>query len=173
MSAPTVVYELMYTDSTVIDSTRTTHAGSPTNYWFSRNLPGSGKAMLDSTIDGHNCEVSQFQFSGHGQGNYVTNFKFYVANRNAVATDMTFLYKATSTFADPSGYTDADIYNYTADFSDCPVSVPGTPNINTRTGWNAYDDPTFTEFIFFGVAIEAQKTTGTGTWNTKLLYQYT
>jgi len=173
MSAPTTISEIIYSDGTVIDSTRTTQAGSATTYWVARNLPASGKATLDSTINNNNCEVFNFYFAGHGAGNYVTNFKFYVSDTNAVANDMTFMYYVTDTFTDPSTYTDADIYNMTGDWTTCPTSVPAAVNVGTLTGYNAYDDPTYTQYIYFAVVVEAGKTTGTASWKTKLLYQYT
>jgi len=173
MSAPTVIKEILFTDGTTIDSTRSTQAGSAVNYWTARNLPSSGKATLDSSVGGYNCEVSQFYFSGHGSGNYVTGFRYYITDRNSVAQDMTHMMYASDTFTNPSGVTDADIYNMTGDWTTAFTSVPDTTNVDTRTGFNPTDDPTFTQFIFNGVVIEANKTTGTATWKSKLLYQYT
>ena len=173
MAAPTVIKEIMYTDATVVDSTRSTHVASATSYWISRNLPQTGQATLDSTIGGYNCEVMQFYFSGHGEGNYITNFKFYVSDRNAVATDMTYMYKVSGTFANPSGVSDADIYTPAADWSSCPVAVPDTTNLLPYSGYVATNDPMVTQFVNFGVVVEASKTTGTAGWKTRLLYQYT
>lgn len=173
MSQPSTIQEIMYTDSTVVDSTRTTNAGSYSSYWYSRNLPASGKATLDSTIGGYNCEVSQYYFAGHGSGNYITNFKYYIGNRNTVAQDMTHMFYDTSTFANPSGITDADIYDEVGSWAEAPTSVPGSPNIDTYVGYLETDDPTVTNFIYAGIAVEAGKTTGTGTWEVRLLYQYT
>ena len=173
MSQPSEIKELMYSDGTTVDSTRTTQASSFTTYWMSRNLPSSGKSALDSTIDGNNCEVSQYYFAGHGAGNYVTNFKYYIANRNSVAQDMTHMFYDSSTWVNPSTYTDSDVYNEVSGWEQAPTSVPGSQNVLTMSGYTETSDPTMTSYIYAGVAVEAGKSTGTGTWEVRLLYQYT
>jgi len=173
MGAPTVIQEIMYTDGTVLDHTRSTQAGSVTTYWLARNLPTAGQAALDSTIGTFNCEVMQFYFSGHGSGNYVTNFKFYVADRNSVAQDMTHMFYVSDSFSNPSGIADADIYNMTGDWTTCPVAVPDSTNILPYSGYLATDDPLVTQFVYFGIIVEANKTTGSASWKNRLMYQYT
>lgn len=173
MPQPTIVKEIMYADSTLVDHTRSTQAGSVTSYWRARNLPATGQSVLDSTISGNNCEVMQFYFSGHGAGNYVTNFKFYVAERNAVAQDMTHMFYASNTFTNPGGVSDEDVYNMIGDWTTCPTSAPDTTNLVPYTGFTPISDPLVTQFVYFGVVVEANKTTGTASWKTRLLYQYT
>jgi len=173
MGQPTTINEIMYTDGTVIDSTRATNLVAGSNYWVARNLPGSGKSTLDSTIGNFNCEVRRFLFSGHGAGNYVTNFKYYISDQNAVSSDMTHMYYASNIFTDPSTYNDSDIYSMVGDWTTAPTSVPSVPNIYTFLGYNEYDDPAYTQFLYTAVVVEAGKTTGTASWKYKLLYQYT
>lgn len=173
MSEPTAIYELVFNDTSTVDETRTTHLASGACYWMSRNLPGSGKAALDSTVGGNNCEAIQFEFSGHGAGNYVTNFKYYIDNRNAVATDMTHMLRVSTTWVSPDTYTDANIYGYENDWSDAVFSVPDTTNVGTGDGYTETSDPTRTNFIYNAVVVEALKTSGTATWDNILLYQYT
>jgi len=163
----------MYTDSSVIDSTRTTHAGSVTTYWTARNLPSSGKSALDSTIGGYNCEVLKFYFEGHGSGNYVTNFKFYVSDQNAVATDVTFCAYSTDSFTNPSSFDDADLYDFVGDWTEASSTLPASSNLGTDSDFLATDDPTWTQYLYFGVIVEAAATTGTASWKNRLMYQYT
>lgn len=170
---PTIIREIMLTDNSVIDSSRTTQAGSATSYWLSRNLPTTGKSTMDSSIGGSNCEVLKYYFEGHGSGNYVTNFKFYVSDRNAVAEDMTLCSYASNTFTNPSTVSDADIYNFVGDWTECSYTVPASSNVETDGSFSATDDPTWTQLIYFGAVVEAGATTGTSTWNNRLLYQYT
>ena len=66
---PTIIREILFTDNSVVDSSRTTHAGEATSYWLSRNLPTTGKSTMDSTIGGYNCEIIKYYFEGHGSGN--------------------------------------------------------------------------------------------------------
>ena len=173
MSQPTTIYEVMYTDGTVYNSTRSSHIGNASSYWYSRNLPASGKSTLDTTVDGGNCEIALYYFEGHGSGNYVTNYKFYVGNSNAVAQDMTHMFYSSAVFINPTSYSDADIYNETGSWTEAPTTVPGSPNVATMDKIGETDDPTMTEFVYFGVVVEASKSTGTGTWENILLYQYT
>jgi len=173
MAQPSIIREIMYTDSSVIDSTRTTHAGSATSYWTSRNLPSTGKAALDSTIGGFNCEVLRYYFEGHGSGNYVTNFKFYVGDQNAVATDMTFCTYASNTFTNPSSFDDADLYNFVGDWAEASATVPGSSNVAIAADFSSTEDPTWTQLIYFGVVVEAGATSGTSSWKNRILYQYT
>ena len=173
MAQPTTIQELVYNDTSTVDSTRTTQGSPGICYWTPRNLPAAGKAALDSTVGGNNCEVVKFEFSGHGANNYVTNFKYYINNRNAVAQDMTHFFKATDTWVAPNTYSDADIYGFTGDWSHAEVSVPASPNVATDTSYAAYADPTRTQFIYNSVIVEAAKTTGTATWSNVLMYQYT
>lgn len=170
---PSTIQELVYDTTGAIDSTRTTNLGSSTCYWRSRNLPASGYAALDSTIDGNNCEVVRYKFAGHGSGNYVTNFKYYVANRNSVAQDMSHHFRVSSTFTAPSTYDDDDIYLLASGWERTPTSSPGASNVSTHSSYAATDDPTYTQYIYNAVIIGANKTTGTATWDTILLYQYT
>lgn len=170
---PTVIREIMLTDASAVDSTRTTHAASATSYWLARNLPSTGKSTLDSTIGGYNCEVLKYYFSGHGSGNYVTNFKFYVSDRNAVAQDMTFAAYATDTFTEPNTVTESDVYNFTSDWSECEYTTPATSNLATASDTSSIADPTWTQLVYFGVVIESGSTTGTASWKNKILYQYT
>jgi hypothetical protein len=68
---PTTIEERIYTDATTIEEVRTTEVGAATTNWKSTMLPGSGKAMLDSTVGDNNCEVISYYFGGHGEGNYI------------------------------------------------------------------------------------------------------
>lgn len=170
---PTVIEQVMFTDSSVIDSTRSTHAGMATSYWLSRNLPSTGKSTLDSTIGGYNCEVFKYYFAGHGSGNYVTNFKFYVTDRNAIAQDMTFATYASSTFTDPSTIVESDVYNFVGDWTECSYTVPASANVINASDFSSTEDPTWSECIFFSVVVESGATTGTSSWKNRLLYQYT
>jgi hypothetical protein len=170
---PTIIREIMYTDSSVIDSSRSTHAGSATSYWLSRNLPTTGKSTMDSTIGGYNCEVLRYYFEGHGSGNYVTNFKFYVNSRNAVATDMTFCSYSSDTFTEPSTISESDLYNFVGDWTEASYTVPASSNLGTASGFASTEDPTWTQLVYFGVVVESGATTGTSSWRTTILYQYT
>lgn len=170
---PTVIKEIVYTDNSAIDSTRTTHAGAATTYWLSRNLPTAGKSTLDSTVGGFNCEVYKYYFEGHGSGNYVTNFKFYISDKNAVADDMTFCAYFSDTFTNPSTISESDMYNFVGDWTEAVDAIPSTPNLGTDGTSYSNADPTWTKLIYFGVVVEAGATTGTSSWRTRLLYQYT
>jgi len=170
---PTIITEVMLTDNSVVDSSRTSHAASATTYWLSRNLPTTGKSTLDSTIGGYNCEVAKYYFEGHGSGNYVTNFKFYLADRNAVAQDMTFCTYATDTFTEPSTISESDIYNFVGDWEEAEYAIPSSSNLGTDATFASNDDPTWTQLIYFAAVVESGATTGTSSWVNKLLYQYT
>jgi hypothetical protein len=170
---PTTIQEIIYSDNTVVDSTRTTDAGSATSYWFSRNLPATGKSMLDSTVGGYNCEVCKYYFAGHGAGNEVTNFKYYIGNRNSIAQDMTHMFYVEDAWVNPSSWTDSAIYNETGDWGEAPVAAPGSPNVSTSSDYLSTDDPTMSQYIYSGVTVEAAKATGSATWEVRLLYQYT
>jgi hypothetical protein len=173
MGQPTSIKEIVYSDATTVDSTRTTQAASGSCYWVTTTLPASGLATLDSTVGNNNCEVVQYIFSGHGAGNYVTNFKYYVDNRNSVAIDMTHIYMSDSTFIDPSSYTDADIYGLTGSWGLLDTSEPASSNLATHTDYSSTGDPTRSEYIYNAVAVEAFASTGSATWEIVLIYQYT
>lgn len=173
MSQPTSIQELVYDSSGNIDSTRTTNSAGGSCFWKARNLPSSGFATLDSTTELLNCEVIKFVFSGHGSGNYVTNFKYFVTDQNAVAQDMTNMFRADSSFTDPSSYSDADIYTGTDSWAALPTSVPVSANISKDSSFSDGDDPIETEYIYNAVVIAAGAATGTASWKLRLLYQYT
>lgn len=173
LAKPTSIQERVYLDGTVLGDTRTTEVSSATSYWVSRNLPASGKAMLDSSLSSDNCEVLLYRFSGHGAGNYVTNFKFYLSGLNSVASDMTHFYYTSATFTNPSSFEDVDIYNATADWSTAETALPGSPNVGYLADYSSTTDPTFSEYIYFGVAVEAGKATGTASWTNRFMFQYT
>ena len=173
MSQPTVIQEVVLDSSGAVDSTRTTNAASGFCYWKPRNLPASGYATLDSTVELSNCEVIKFVFSGHGDGSYVTNFKYFVSDKNAVADDMTHMFFADSSFIDPSTFTDEDIYTETGSWAPLPESVPVASNVSKNSDFGDGDDPIETEFIYNAVVIKAGGATGTASWKMKLLFQYT
>ena len=168
---PTTIEERIYSDETTVAEVRASESGAGTTHWKPTTLPGSGKAMLDSTVDDNNCEVISYYFAGHGEGNYISNIRFFVADTNAVADDMTFYMYTDTDFTSPGSFADVDIYDSTV-FSEVPASDPVTPNVGYLTDYTSDDDPTQTEFIYFGVCVETGKLTGTASWKNRLVFQY-
>jgi hypothetical protein len=96
---------------------------------------------------------------------------FFIDNKNSVADDMTFYMYTSQDFTDPGSFEDSDIYDGTV-FSVVPDADPVTPNIGYMSDMTSDDDPTQTEFIYFGVCVESGKLTGTGSWVNRLVFQY-